>query len=381
MQLGSFVGPEKIDVEFKEHRIDSAILDSLIIDKSLTEYEDRCEEWDETSSFVKSSTYKISDTLLETPYLLHLSSVALIKTIEKYVGRYAVAFANTDISYGELNIGISDSGEIIGVPIHSDYRTDNHKIINDKIREYVIKTVSSAKDTPSTEGIDLHVADLLGKTVIEIVNVDVSTYENFGYTVEKYFGEKSREISRYRESERDYCEKYGRFLDLLKYYKRPINTIVNSIEIRDELCTYINSNKAEISEDDFTSLMATLASTENIIFETGEIMRYKIDKCHIAYWITRFRDEKINCIIENRPVRVYQFKPLDPYYQLLRDFRPLVHKFAKDNVDIILIKIRFPGKKILAPVSELFYNCNGMPQKLCRSLDQFGQPCCKYVTA
>lgn len=342
MQLGSFLGPERLHIEYKEFRIDYQILKKI----------------------------KGKIDLDDTTTLLRWCTKSLKTTLKKYIGKHVIAFANTDIEYGELNIGISDSGEILGIPINTDMEINSYSAIREMIMEYAKNILSI--------GTNIKLLDtILNKINIDIISVDTTTID-LGYNVETYMHEKDKEMQEYILAEKNYRTKHLEMLESLRYYKRPINEIINISEIRDDLIDYIKINGTNLSTEESTILQDRLNDPMPIEFKLGDIMKQKLDKTTMGYWITRFRDDRANLILASRPVRTYQFKPLNPYYLILRDFRPIITKFADENINIIVIKIKFPGKKVLPSNTQLIYSVDGNDRIIFRSHDNLGQPCCVF---
>lgn len=343
MSIGSYIGDESIVDEFKEFRFtDRTIADAL----SRTDF-----------------------SINNIDMFMTMCEEGLEFYINKYFQKYLISFANSNIIEGRLHFGISDYGEIIGIPIAFKLITNNYNIIH--------KMIYNAIDNIKSQIDSRLFKEIKSKIRVEIIPVDTSTINDFGYDLTSYMHERHKEYKLYHDAEQSYKQIYTEMMEQIHYYKRPINDIINDPIIRQELKEYIICHQNCPSTPEINQILDRLNDPAAIFFQIGDIRKEKESNSNIGYWIAKYRDDKTNDILKRKPERSLISKPLNAYYLLMRDFRPLISYFVKKHIQLIRIKITFPGKLSLYNYKMLCYHHNGKPKLLIRTTDKNGQPCSK----
>jgi hypothetical protein len=108
----------------------------------------------------------------------------------------------------------------------------------------------------------------------------------------------------------------------------------------------------------------------------GEVTVLKTNPSKIAYWITKYRDIKVNELNEYRPIRPMLIKPENPYHKVIHNINLLAPRMLKHKIKMFVIKVTFPGKKTINVGKKLFYKCKKELKYSIRSLDIHKNPCC-----
>lgn len=290
--LGWFIGNETKLIEFKEfspmkgfHRHKKKIDAEQIIKKK---------DW--------GKIVKISEKVLEI-------------YINSYIPKYMSSFCNT--FGGILYFGISDDGEVIGIPINPKNVVKVKNLIKSKVEEILklnkIKTnkvkIKIIKCKYDKDYIDTNYKPLIDNYNNELHNY----YKNIN---------KKKKIN-----------------EKINLYKSAINNILNNKKIREELIKYMKKNGASLE------LINELEERERIILDNDKISIDKVDKKTLSYWIVNYRTYIVEKIKKNKPDAYKLIKPCNPYYNILNNIKLLSSDMVKKGYHFYIIKINFPKFK------------------------------------
>ncbi|MBA42839.1 MAG: hypothetical protein CMF62_02380 [Magnetococcales bacterium] len=336
LEFGSFLGEETLEVEFKEFSLRKH---RLIFTK------------DEVYSFIKNQDYS---------HICKFSRDVLITYFENYIPKYFSAFLNNSkLQKGELWFGISDSGEVLGLPATMTYEEISTNVI-DQIKKVLF--LNGNLDILDT---------VLKELKIEIFDVINSSDDQLDMYLTKF----KSETKKYQIVFSSYRSEYKKVNKMISYYRRAINTMINEDETRKALIKMVISSEfcPEIKE----KVMKKLVSSDDIIFEIGEVTEQKSDPRSPAYWIAKYRDIMIKKY--KRPERPIINKPHDPYFRIIQDMNIMGPQFIKAGNNLVVIKITFPtGLSIKLEERLHFQGAMGNLKIPERSFDCWGKPCTKW---
>ncbi len=308
--LGDFIGfQETLEDEFKE----------FILKVDPSSYF----ESDEIGAIVTSGVVLSIDTFNT---MIHDN---IRHYFEYYVPRYVSVFANSKLERGKLYIGVSDVGEITGIPFFGDLR-DHVDVVNDYLSRVVrcvrpMSLVSSLRISIKKVGIDVNE---LSDTSIEIID--------------EYTKRKADYVARYTQGIAD----RKKWLDKLNYYSARISDYANTACYRVEIAEYVRSRNHERDDIDYVSLSDLFMSDTEIHVGNGiEIGINKVNMREPMYWITQFKDFALERVHAQRPERVlYVSFALDIYesqFMLLSGLRRRLCENMRD-IQYFVIEIDFP---------------------------------------
>ena len=341
--LGDILGEETLTDEYKEFRLDDDTIKAL---------------YPSIRKIIKTNTFS---KIVET------TQTCLYTMLAKYIPKYMVAFGNTNLSHGSLYFGVTDGGEISGIPLSEQLCSNDFALI----RKWIADIIEVALDMP------LNISKkLIVKNEVQIeIFLLAKNEELLCDKLEEYLNDKKQKVKEYKISEKHFAYERQMYCKRLSKYQRALNDIINTTEIRTELIDYIKSSP-EGTPVIKTKLIDELHSSENIHFVAGQILADKLNIETLAFWVTKFREMNVKKIMATKIVHTSSYKPLNPYYMLLRDFRPLVCKLAAEHVNIVVIKITFPCKQKTGG-SLYYYPTPDDPVFLYRSVDHDKLPCIK----
>lgn len=349
-KLGLFIGNETLKIEYKEFRFHKRLI------------------------FLEESD--IRDWIINKNWhsILKLAHITLEHYIKEYIPKYMATFANTTkINNGVFYIGVTDSGEITGIPFgHRDYKYSIGNMINEKIiTKYIIKIIEQTLTNVSQEMKD----SIVSQTVIQIIYLENDDYLIDDTTFEEYIEEYKCKKNEFDKLNDKYNRDKRRWINEISRYKSAINIIINKEDIRKELIDYIMQYNNECLFEVKHKMIERLKMKNDIIFDEGEIYEQKNNVEHMSYWIVRFRDLKINQLITVKPrITFMNIEPESPYVSIMRKYKPLLRSMLEDNIYFGLVKITFPCKNIINDWKAIGYN-DGLNMKYgYRDLDSLGNP-------
>jgi hypothetical protein len=370
--IGIFVDTETLVIEYKEFRFFKGLFG--LSNEDMIKF-----------VFNKSITNLIKP-------ILNMSTIVLQAYINLYVPKYMVTFGNTpQIKNGLLYIGIADSGEITGVPLSQELLADNSKIISTWIIKKANETLcdhfanlcniivdnTDAKNYKSKHS-ETVIKYLLDRIEIKIIRLS-SDFDLIDDNIDEIVNELKKEKKKYDCIDNKYIYEKKKWNVQIVKYKSALNKIINQKNIRDELINYINNdNKTTTLDSIRTSMLARLSDKKKILFVKGQVVREKYIPNKIAYWITNFRDYKINGLIKIKPKYHNLTRPQPIYIEIIKKYRPLLKKMIKNGIKFGVIKISFPGKEIIDNCDDniemLSYIDKTKRKYAYRTLDSKGSP-------
>ena len=329
-------------------------MDNLSIGHFIGSKEDICNEYKELR--LNKVKFNLSEEEIKHminfklwDYLIQLSIENLKTYINEYIPKYLVGFVNSKIKHGTLYFGVSDIGEIIGIPVTDKILQTN--IIKMWIYNVIYKLVKYDNITVMIDIIKLEYdKSIVSSNIKELLFKILNKHK------------------KYNEVMNEYKSKKMHWLDSVLYYKRKMNKIINETDMRADVINFIH-NAIGYSDDIKNKIIDRLKDSEPISFDIGQISNEKYSIDSIAFWITYFRDHKILELNDIKPKRPMIAKPELPYFTILRWFYPIIIKMAKVNIPIIIIKITFNINKFNDLLS---YN----GKYIYRTLTSNGEPCC-----
>lgn len=335
MILGQFLGEETREVEYKEFKL----------------------------QLCHNSNVNYKELFYDHKKLIDMFQRIMNSNIEKYIPKYACSFFNSSIT-GLLRFGISDMGEVIGVPILR-YNTE----VYFRYLKYLIKHHISTK---CCYNIDLE--EILENIDLKFhrINTEDSTFNTYPNS-EEYIDQKIRENYHYNIIRDRYIKEKRYFIYMIERYRRPINVIINELDIRDDFRKYLMYHGV------FRKYEKELNDKNTIVFPERSIKVLKHDSENLVHWITRYRDDKSDEIIrELRPKWNYKVRPVDPYYNILQDFKPMVDVLLKRGFDMYVIEISFDFSDRNSYLEDIGHLCDNEVRYPKRTIDDLGVPCCVF---
>lgn len=301
--------------------------------------------------------------------IINIALSELYEYIKAYIPKYLSGFwNNTGIEYGEFHIGVTDFGEIIGLPVtQMDIKENYHSI---KIR--IINQVRSTMAYNSTTTIN----SVMEKLQIEIIELE-HDFDLMDDSYDQIIEESVRLTKIYQANE----DKNNFLRDIWYHtmlrYKRTINKFANDPVIRKEIIHYIQ-NSDLVNDWIKIILISRLTHPVKLYYVEGEVMDRKLSPHDITYWIVEYRDFMCDELRAVRPAKKRMVRPSPPYFTLLQEYRPLVKKMVEDQVHMIMVKITFPGGKDAENWEPISYFDGKNMRSSIRTLDLNGEPCVIY---
>lgn len=272
--------------------------------------------------------------------------------IKEYIPRYASVFGNTELdTNAELYLGIEDSGSVRGIPIIDSLSTPQQvRTIIDKYLPDNIKKLVKVELIPVYTETDDYIDSRK-----KIQNI-VTKYNNY-YLLKKQTKDQQKKWVKSVEDNR-----------------KPINVMVNDINIRIRLIKYIRESPNGTKQIK-KNIIKQLESFKVFHYKEGEISKTKHDINTVAHWITQYRDDMSIELLRNRPV-MYSFKDLmDPYIKIvIEKFDLLIPTMIRNNWNFYVVKITFPTKNFIPNYKPIEYD-----GKIYKRTMFMGTPCCSFT--
>jgi len=269
-----------------------------------------------------------------TPELQNFIIRNLNNYIHHYLPKYIATFSTTSISSGKLFMGISDNGEITGIP-------SLEPLTEDIIRDMIYSSSEFLRGVGGETVKD----DYLSSIDINIHEIDINTTlldDEIDYILQKH-REKALKINKIIDK---WTKKRRDWIYLMKYYTRKLSILSNDRTFRNVTIEYINDSEEVISDTMKEEFILILESDDLITIPTDELIGIqKKDKTHILYWITSCKDYIIDNLLEVKPRSLGLQKLKDPYFSLIRNMSPLRRRWILSNPELkyYVIEITLPG--------------------------------------
>ena len=300
MQLASFLGKEKLDVEFKEF----------------------CIQQDPRSLFSPSELLAILTTGALDIRFNCLVLGSLEHYIHNFVPKYISSYVNSGV-HGRLYFGVSDGGEITGIPYLGPLPKD----------EIIRKIHSTVKTRLSSSCVDYSVE-------IERLSVQNDKLNHSEVELNTLLDQYYSQLKKYRQAMSTYYYEKSLWIHKISRYETKLYNILNDCATRWELADYI-SNRCKCNT--CKQNCELLWSTTEIKVSVHSVWYLKTEPHSIFYWATRFKDESLEQLFLLRPtkpkrsVTLYPdiiFKRLTPLRKLCVEQNPTLAYY------IIVIRTR-----------------------------------------
>lgn len=303
--------------------------------------------------------------------LMKIAHCVLTRYIQLYVPKYLVSFGNAmDIDTdGELHIGVSDFGEILGVPIASD---EHKMMIHDLVFDCAAKTLEN-----NSQDVREHI---MSQIRVEFLPLDVSEESITSDAEIRSIVEKYKRSYHYQiEQHQHFAQEHSLWLKEIQHYKLAFNIFANIRYHREKLIKMIR--RSNINDEELKAkLVEQLKSPAELIFEDGEIPRRKYDVTDITFWLVNYRESFATEILKRKPRRPL-IRIQKPYKTMVREspafvqrilFRESNSSFVKNNIGMFIVKITFPCKS----PEVLFFHDGFRYKSNFRTTDKNNKPMC-----
>jgi hypothetical protein len=273
--------------------------------------------------------------------------------MHKIFPKYVSSFANTNID-GEFVIGVSDNGEITGIPYKGNL---SHSYINNMVQSSLKTMIKSSEDIK----IDI---DILQLEVNEDIVVPDNEYLGLYNEYKRTYILNNDMICLYNKKRMEWLSELG-------LYSNKLNTMINSRIMRDEILEYIIRTHDNNKKMDTIQML--LKGDDYIpIPEFNTLQERKVNKDDVLYWLVEFRDRKKKEIVMRRPTKPKLHRSYSPLQIVskLSWMRSIFHK--SEDVHYYMIKIKIYGTSIKKP---LYYkNTHNRWIKQYRKVHKNGSP-------
>jgi len=256
-----------------------------------------------------------------------------------YIPRYISIFGTSQIKNAELYIGISDIGEITGIPFFGNLP-----------KWYIESFLSSIKPFILIDDHSISVDEIISQIEIELINVD----KDISYLDDSIEAIIADFIEKKNKYEKEYFENLTlrrKWKEEMDYYTTKIGDYFTKREYRDGVAEFI---KKDTEAEKYKHFIELLESDKEIeIDDFSNISIRKLNKNDIVHWITEFKDKMVDKIKDRKPNKIPYFNfSYNIYSTQLSLLSNLRYKFCNNNKNLnyYLIKIKIPTK-----VSEHIY--------------------------
>ena len=305
MRLGEYIGTEKLDIEFKEF----------------------CLHQDVRSMYTADEILKILESGTTDERFNQLIFESINSCIELFIPKYLASYINSGLT-GIIHIGVNDNGEVTGIPYIGQLSSSKIRNIVDAIVRNQLYTDATFEYTVDVNELQAS-AQLVKHSEIELQKLKqqcLSQHEAYKAAVDLYNHNKTLWIKQ-----------------VMKYETKLYN-ILNNPVTRRELAIFIEKqNKSHCQ-----CHMDTLNSNEiiHVPIESVHILKDKTDS--MFYWATRFKDQRLDELLVDRPVKPYRSITLYPDL-ILKRLSPIRHKLLEKNPDMryymITIRVHVESQK------------------------------------
>ena len=304
-------------------------------------------------------------TFFNQVYSHHTLDDLISKFGSKYLSIYfnMCAERNVDpLDDFKLVIGLDDFGKAVGFPMKYATHLSNDDII-DKI---VLPFMTTNLDFIEEKGI---VVDLI-RECVEVNIIPIEFPRDVDEFVDFDFDSELAKLDLWKEKLVQNLRHKMTYELRTDFYKRSINSCLKCPNFISQfkswlmdLAThpYVQVDDFHILENVIEFVSIHLTEIDHPIFGPGEIRENKGDKTHLAYWVTRFREEKMDEVYNTyftNPTREFgKGKPgwakPRPYMKWLYS-RPydFFYRIMDDDVELSVCEITFKFDKISQIVEE-----------------------------
>ena len=335
--FNNFIGEETLEVEYKVPSLN--FCGTMISD-------------DRAIELIKSNEFKFNKAILNN----------IVKSMSYYFLKYFTAFMNSELTHAELLYGVNDFGNIVGFPYQGDFDINIvKKNINKLINETYIKTSVKYED----------INDMYN---IELIKV------KYNYTIDnKHYDKFMKQQNINFKIMQEYYRRKKNNMNNLYMYSTKLMTIITDKKTQQELIDYIYNF---LEYDDimlFNNLKKKIRLGDYPINPSHElIQQFKEDRTTVYYWLTRFKDERMDFVRSLKPTRPTVNNSVYPNC-LISMIEPMIPNWMNHNMNmnLYLIKISFYPNKIKYDDKTIHYKYDDNMIYCVRDVDCFGMPCCR----
>jgi hypothetical protein len=331
MYIGEFLGNESIELEFKEF----------------------CLKYFPEDTFTQDEIHQIISGNWN-PKLNSLIIKNLNIYIESYIPECVSSFINSGID-GQIYIGCNDNGEVSGIPFYGKDEKAVNKFqtaMKNKIKKELELKIYSSNDERNIlikDGIHIEIERIIiDKCLIE---------DEAKLFLQRYYHRKNAQ----KKSMDLYIFKKERWMEKVKKYSSKLEVILNTPELRYEIANFINENGIIYKNDTkrVYNVIEKLSSDKYIHPFLGLAIQEARDNELVEtleFWISYFKDTKLDRLMEVRPKRPTFQIPMSPKMVVQR-LSILRKRFAEQekNVSFFVIKVRVDGHKLKEEIKHTKY--------------------------
>jgi len=285
----------------------------------------------------------------------------ILKSMKFYFLKYFTAFMNSELDIGELYYGINDDGRVIGFPYMGKFDISVvSNMINNLLTDIHLKTSNTHEKLT-----DYYSIELIPISYSKNPSIDYySTYHEQE--------EKNRLIMK------EYYRIHNINSNCINMYSTKLVNIIKNDYTRRQLLDYI------FHYLEYKDLMLYYRLKKKINnFNTDNIINHetiqedKENREKIFYWLTRFKDDMLQYVVDNKPRKPHLTNKINPNC-VLSMIEPMISNWMNNNPGLTLnmIKLTFYPNKISIDKKDIKYNHQGDYIYCTRSVDSFGRPCC-----
>lgn len=282
------------------------------------------------------------------------------KSMSYYFLKYFTAFMNSNLSHAELLYGINDYGNVVGFPYKGDFDINIiKKTINKMLNEKYLKT---------NFGYD-SISEMYD---VELIKVKYDFTED-----NKHYQEYIKQVNNNKKKMHDYYRKVYNTNSNLNFYTTKLSTIIKKEETQKELLQYIYNKLQYKDLTLYYKLQHKIKTGDYPVKPHHEVIQeLKGDITTVYYWLTRFKDDRIQFIRSLKPKKPILNNNVYPNC-LISVIEPMIPNWMNHNdINLYLIKISFYPNKVKYDDKTIMYNYNGDFIYCIRDVDAFGMPCC-----
>jgi hypothetical protein len=313
MIYNSIIGNETLDMEFKEF---------FLITHSFTD---------------KKIKYIVQNKkICNIPEFIKDVNYILQSYFYKYFPKYISSFNNSNIN-GQLCIGISNNGNLIGVPHNNLNKTI---ILQMLFKCEHLLNINKSVFNKLMDYIDIQIIELTLNSEILLTKQNES-YEFINNSNKKSYLEQIKYSDKMNEK--------AKHITHINKYRCKIEKVVTDLQLKKECKQFIAMHCNDKIEIDRLQLeMDTIDPYFELTID--RIKQYKYTKSHVIYWITTFRDfytDYYSRKLSLQKKKTFNKKILNnnPYIKVFKDMKKLIPLIISDNNKslksyVIIIKLK-----------------------------------------
>lgn len=283
------------------------------------------------------------------------------KSIKFYFLKYFTAFMNSELEIGELYYGINDDGKVVGFPYMGDFDISVvSNMINTLLNDVHLRTSNTHEKLIDYYSIELIPVSYTYRASVDYYSIYAKQEENNRLIMKEYY--RIQKIN----------------TNCINLYSTKLVNIIKNDYTRKQLLDYI----FHYLEYDNLMLYYHLKkkinnfNTDNII-NHEDIQEDKKNKEKVFYWLTRFKDDMLQYVVDNKPRKPHLTKKVNPNCTISM-IEPMISNWMNYNpgLKLYMIKLTFYPKKISIDKKDISYKHQGEYIYCTRSIDSFGNPCC-----